>query len=90
MFKEGVFINPHDQRHYDEEQRVEKLHNIVDMNTEYFVDEIELDLDDYLDIILEEAISVNISYIDEYEREYVKDEIIKKIKNEYKLDLGRK
>ena len=90
MFKEGEFRNPHDQRYYDEEQRVEALHEIVDRNTEYFTDEMELALDDYLDYILDEAIRVRLNSFNEYENKYIEDEIKKKIKKEYKLDLVRR
>ena len=90
MFKAGEFRNPHDQRYYDEEQRVERLHEIVDRNTEYFIEEMELDLDDYLDYILDEAIRVRLKSFNEDENEYIEDEIKKKIKKEYKLDLVRR
>ena len=90
MFKAGEFRNPHDQRYYDEELRVEKLHEVVDQNTEYFIDEMEFALDDYLDYILDEAIRVRLKSFNEYENEYIEDEIKKKIKKEYKLDLVRR
>ena len=90
MFKTGEFRNPHDQRYYDEELRVEKLHEVVDRHTEYFTDEMELALDDYLDYILDEAIRVRLNSFNEDENKYIEDEIKKKIKKEYKLYLVRR
>ena len=90
MFKEGVFINPHDQRHYDEEQRVEELHRIAESNVEYLVDE----LNDYTEEMLEDGIdeyfSVDISGKTTEEKKYIKELMKKEVLEDYKLVLVRR
>ena len=90
MFKEGVFINPHDQRYYDEEQRVEELHTIAENNVEFLVDE----LNDYTMEMLEDGIdeyfSVDISDKTTEEKKYIKELMKKEVLEDYKLVLVRR
>ena len=90
MFKAGVFRSPHDQRHYDEEQRVEELHTIAENNVEYLVDE----LNDYMTEMLEDGIdeyfSVDISGKTTEEKKYIKELMKKEVLEDYKLVLVRR
>ena len=90
MFKEGLFINPHDQRHYDEEQRVEELHRIAESNIEYLVDELNYYTKEMLEDGIEEYFSVDISGKTTEEKKYIKELMKKEVLEDYKLVLVRR
>lgn len=90
MFKEGVFINPHDQRQYDEEQRVEELHTIAESNVEYLLDELNDYTKEMLEYGIDEYFSVDISGKTTEEKKYIKELIKKEVLEDYKLVLVRR
>ena len=68
MFREGKYRNPFDQIKYDEEQRMEKLNNIVEEAEDTYYEIVE---DMISDVIIESSYQFNGNNLTSAERDYV-------------------
>ena len=85
-----MFINPHDQRYYDEEQRVEELHTIAKDNVEYLIYELKEYTTDMLEDGIDEYYSVDIDGKTSEEKAYIKELMKNEVLENYKLVLVRR